>query len=116
MNHPLVNSRPGIFQSLMAQVLLGLTLFLSLPAALHAQPATDVELELVLTGMSATLDLKNAGDDRLFAVGQDGLIQVVTFDEAGEASLLPAPFLDVSTLINTGGGEQGLLGVAFHPE
>jgi glucose/arabinose dehydrogenase len=115
MNHSLESSRPGYLRSIAARGLLGFALLLVPAAALHAQPATDIELELVLSGMSATLDLKNAGDDRLFAVGQNGLIQVVTFDEEGVATLLPTPFLDISTLISAG-GERGLLGIAFHPE
>jgi glucose/arabinose dehydrogenase len=95
--------------------LFGLLVWLAAPAAIHAQPATDVELELVLSGMSATLDLTTAGDDRLFAAGQNGLVEIITFDDLGDASLTPTPFLDISTLISSG-GEQGLLGIAFHPD
>jgi glucose/arabinose dehydrogenase len=115
MNHSQLNSRPGLFQSLAAPALLGLALLVAPVTTLYAQAATEVELELVLSGMSATLDLKNAGDGRLFAVGQTGLVQVVTFDAEGNASLLPTPFLDLSTLVSSG-GEQGLLGIAFHPD
>ena len=115
MNHPHVNSLPGFFQWTIASVLLGLALLAAPMTTLHAQISTDVELELVLSGMSATLDLKNAGDDRLFAVGQNGLVQIAAFDAGGNASLLPTPFLDISTLVGDA-NEQGLLGIAFHPE
>jgi glucose/arabinose dehydrogenase len=46
---------------------------------------------------------------RLYVVGQDGRILVV---ERGRVR--SAPFLDISRLV-TFGGEQGLLGLAFHP-
>lgn len=115
MNYPQSNSHPGLFQSLAALSLLGLALLTTPVSTLYAQPATDVELEQVLSGMSATVDLKNAGDSRLFALGQNGLVQIVTFDAADNASLLPMPFLDLSTLVSSG-NEEGLLGIAFHPE
>jgi len=115
MNHPHLNLRPGLFPSLAALALMGLALLAAPVSALYAQPATDVELEQVLSGMSATLDLKHAGDSRLFAVGQNGLVQIVNFDAEGTASLLPTPFLDLSTLVGDA-NEQGLLGIAFHPE
>jgi glucose/arabinose dehydrogenase len=47
---------------------------------------------------------------RLFVVEKTGAIRVVK-----NGSLLPAPFLDISTLVS-GGGEQGLLSLAFDPK
>jgi glucose/arabinose dehydrogenase len=49
---------------------------------------------------------------RLFIVQQGGLIRV--FDVIG-GSLLTDPFLNVSSLLSTG-GERGLLGMAFDPQ
>jgi hypothetical protein len=49
---------------------------------------------------------------RLFIVQQEGLIRV--FDVVG-GSLLTDPFLNVSSLLSTG-GERGLLGMAFDPQ
>ncbi len=46
---------------------------------------------------------------RFFVVQQRGLIRIVE-----NGSVLPSNFLDVSTLISTG-GERGLLGMAFDP-
>ena len=89
------------------------------PAATQAQPATDVELELVLSGMDTTVDLQGthvAGDDRLFAVGRHGVIEIINFDGLGSATLDPTPFLDINTLVHSASGEQGLLGLAFHPD
>jgi glucose/arabinose dehydrogenase len=47
---------------------------------------------------------------RLFVVEQTGAIRVVK-----DGVLLPAPFLDISGLVS-GGGEQGLLSMAFDPK
>jgi glucose/arabinose dehydrogenase len=49
---------------------------------------------------------------RLFIVQQGGLIRI--FDVVG-GSLLTIPFLNISSLLSTG-GERGLLGMAFDPQ
>jgi glucose/arabinose dehydrogenase len=83
------------------------------PAENDSRPKLEgIELELVAEGFAAPLFLTHPGDDdaRLYVVEQGGLIRVL---EDGE--VLDEPFLDVSDDI-TAGGEQGLLGLAFHPE
>jgi glucose/arabinose dehydrogenase len=50
-------------------------------------------------------------DDRLFVLERSGLVRVA--DASGE--LNADPFLDLTREVATG-GEQGLLGMAFHPE
>jgi glucose/arabinose dehydrogenase len=50
------------------------------------------------------------GDDRLFVVEKGGRIRIVE-----DGTLRPDPFLDISSLVS-GGSEQGLLGLAFHPD
>jgi glucose/arabinose dehydrogenase len=73
-------------------------------------PST-VQLREVAGGMERPIHLTApAGDSRLFVVQQTGLIRVI---ENGQ--LLAAPFLDLTSKI-TSGGEQGLLGLAFHPQ
>jgi glucose/arabinose dehydrogenase len=52
----------------------------------------------------------HAGDDRLFIVGQRGQIWIVE-----DGAVRTTPFLDIGTLIVCC-GEQGLLGLAFHPD
>ncbi len=71
----------------------------------------SVSLQPVAQGLSAPVFLTAPpGDrDRLFVVERGGAIRIV---RAG--SVLSAPFLDVAGVI-TAGGEQGLLGLAFHP-
>ena len=71
----------------------------------------EVGVELVVDALSSPLFLTAPeGDDRLFVVERGGRILVV---EGGAA--LPTPFLDITSLV-TSGGEQGLLGLAFHPQ
>jgi glucose/arabinose dehydrogenase len=65
----------------------------------------------VLAGFTHPLDLTHAGDERLFIVEQAGLIWIVKGDQRTEA-----PFLDIRNHVGTAGSEQGLLGLAFHPD
>lgn len=48
---------------------------------------------------------------RLFVVEQDGLIRVID-----DGTVVEEPFLDLTANVETGGNEQGLLGLAFHPD
>ena len=76
-------------------------------------PATvNLGLEPVAGGLDSPLGVSHAGDgsDRLFIVEQTGAIRIVR-----DGELLDEPFLDVSEAI-VSGGEQGLLGLAFHPD
>ena len=76
-------------------------------------PANGLRLDLVLTGLHEPVFVTNAGDGsgRMFVVERGGVIRVA---RAGQ--LLPEPFLDITSLVESGGSEQGLLGVAFHPD
>ncbi|MEQ1855929.1 MAG: PQQ-dependent sugar dehydrogenase [Longimicrobiales bacterium] len=71
----------------------------------------SVSLQPVAQGLSAPVFLTApAGDlERLFVVERGGTIRIVRND-----SVLSTPFLDVGAIIDSG-GEQGLLGMAFHP-
>jgi glucose/arabinose dehydrogenase len=73
--------------------------------------AVDLQLEPFASGFDAPLIATNAGDgsDRLFVGEQGGRVWIVTDGERSST-----PFLDVSSLV-VAGGEQGLLGLAFHP-
>jgi glucose/arabinose dehydrogenase len=72
-------------------------------------PST-AQWSLVVSGLEKPVDLQHAGDDRLFVVEQLGVIRVL---EAGE--FLTEPFLDLRDFVDASGSEQGLLGLAFHP-
>ncbi len=73
-------------------------------------PATpDIALQTVATGLdSPVLAVAPDGDDRLFIVEKGGDIEVLK-----GGSLLPTPFLSIGGVST--GFEQGLLGLAFHP-
>ncbi|MFZ5883701.1 MAG: PQQ-dependent sugar dehydrogenase [Chloroflexota bacterium] len=66
----------------------------------------------VAAGLSSPVFITHAGDasGRLFVVEQAGRIRVVK-----NGSLLSTPFLDIQSIVKSSGGEQGLLGLAFHP-
>ena len=86
----------------------------SLPApAVAAITPGRIHLGLtrVADGLSSPLLVTNAGDGsgRLFVVEQTGKIEII---KAGK--VLATPFLDLSGSVSQG-GEQGLLGLAFHP-
>jgi len=69
-----------------------------------------LELQPVASGLSSPLYLTApAGDPRLFIVEQAGRIRIV---ESGQ--LLAQAFLDIRDRVASG-GEEGLLGLAFHP-
>ncbi|WP_124980799.1 PQQ-dependent sugar dehydrogenase [Nonlabens xiamenensis] len=72
--------------------------------------AQSINLQTIETGLNSPVDIKNAGDSRLFVVEQAGLIKIV--DPAGANPT--TVFLDLTNLTNAG-GERGLLSVAFHP-
>src|SRR6185369_9278597 len=63
------------------------------------------------TGLNSPIGIANAGDgtNRLFIIEQGGRIRIWN-----GTTLLPTPFLDITSLVLSG-GEQGLLGLAFHP-
>ncbi len=88
-------------------------LFFSLAIILFAIPlrAQTISLQPVVAGLKTPIGVYNAkdGSGRLFILEQGGAIRIWNGTQ-----LLPTPFLDIDPLTN-GGGEQGLLGIAFHP-
>jgi glucose/arabinose dehydrogenase len=66
----------------------------------------------VASGLANPVDLQAAPGDRtrLFVVEQGGRIRVVR-----GGAVVGTPFLDIASRVSTG-GEQGLLGLAFHPQ
>ena len=74
--------------------------------------APAVHLQLVVSGLNAPVDFQSShdGTGRFFVVEQGGTIRIVKGKK-----VLAAPFLDISSII-VSGGETGLLGLAFHPQ
>lgn len=71
----------------------------------------EFDIEVFATSLDNPVNIKHAGDDRLFVVEQAGTIQIVN----AEGTLNPNPFLDITSIVYDGASEQGLLGIAFHP-
>lgn len=81
------------------------------PAYLIPNTLPQVQLSTVVNGFTAPLYLTHAGDesDRLFVLEKTGRIKIIEGN-----SILPTPFLDIRNKVSTV-SEQGLLGLAFHP-
>lgn len=81
--------------------------------AISLQAAPPLRLLPVATDLSQPLFLTYAPGDstRLFVVERTGAIRVIHY-----GVLLDQPFLDISSKIDLTGNEQGLLGLAFHPD
>jgi glucose/arabinose dehydrogenase len=75
--------------------------------------AAAIRLEPVLAGLDDPLYVTSArdGSNRLFIVERAGIIKVL---QPGAST--PTIFLDISERVRTSGSEQGLLGLAFHPQ
>ncbi|HEX2172741.1 MAG TPA: PQQ-dependent sugar dehydrogenase, partial [Dehalococcoidia bacterium] len=89
------------------------------PAAPPATPdraqldGLGLRLVPVASGLAQPIHVTHAGDGggRLFVVERAGRIRIVA-----DGQVAPEPFLDITPLVGSGGSEQGLLSVAFHPE
>jgi glucose/arabinose dehydrogenase len=86
-----------------------------LAAILFCLASTDspsqVQLQPVVTGLSRPVLITHANDDRIFIVEQTGTVRI--FYGGG---ILAPTFLNVAGLVGTAANEQGLLGLAFHPD
>lgn len=67
----------------------------------------------VVSGLQSPVDIQfpDDGTRRMFVLEQVGRIRIV---ENGQ--LVQEPYLDISNRVGSGGDEQGLLGLAFHPD
>lgn len=83
------------------------------PASTAATPSQPLAISFqeVVSGLERPVDIQNAGDQRLFVIEKPGRIRVI--DHAG--NLVGSPFLDIESLIDDESNEEGLLGMAFHP-
>src|SRR5215831_15214998 len=74
--------------------------------------AISIQIVPILTSQNNPVYVTNAhdGSNRLFVVEQPGIIEVLQ-----PGASVPTEFLNISSLVQFG-GEQGLLGLAFHPQ
>jgi glucose/arabinose dehydrogenase len=75
---------------------------------IHAQ----ISLNQLATGFNQPVSIAHANDNRLFIVEKAGRIAII--DTSGNR--YPDYFLEITNRVNSFGGEQGLLGLAFHPD
>jgi glucose/arabinose dehydrogenase len=71
-----------------------------------------VDLQPIVSGLEIPVGIANAGDGsgRLFTLEKVGRIRIVR-----NGALADIPFLDISDRVGSSASEQGLLGLAFHP-
>lgn len=81
------------------------------PTAIDFPNQSNYTWSLVADTFTRPVDLTHANDNRLFVVEQRGLIWILQGGERSET-----PFLDIRDRVNDAGNEQGLLGLAFHPD
>jgi glucose/arabinose dehydrogenase len=75
-------------------------------------PLQSLQLQLVVDGLTQPVFLASPPDDpRRFVAERTGVVWLL--DERGVP--LEEPFLDLRDRVNSGGIEQGFLGMAFHP-
>jgi len=96
---------------LVSGVVIGQSLAASNKIPSQASTAPNL-IPVVTKGLSQPLFVTHARDrtGQLYVVEQGGLIAVVD-----RGSRQPRPFLDLARFVRSG-GEQGLLGLAFHPQ
>jgi glucose/arabinose dehydrogenase len=116
-------TRPEVIMTAYRKFLMSVLPLLALSVAGAADqpqattPPTDMPGLPPLTPIAENLvkpvGITHAGDGsgRLFITLQDGEIVIWDGNE-----VLPTPFLDIDSIVNSGGSEQGLLGLAFHPD
>jgi glucose/arabinose dehydrogenase len=74
-------------------------------------PLQGVQFDEVAGGFESPVFVTTApGSPALYVVQQAGVVEVVS-----DGQVLDRPFLDIRTLVTSAGNEQGLLGLAFHP-
>jgi glucose/arabinose dehydrogenase len=79
-----------------------------------AAPDNSITLQPFLSGLSAPVLITHAGDGsgRLFVVEKAGVIKIVVGGQVRST-----PFLDLTSIVQgPSNTEQGLLGLAFHPQ
>ena len=67
--------------------------------------------QTVVSGLERPVDLQPDGSGRLFVIEKAGRIRILQ-----DGQLLPEPFLDITDRVGSNANEQGLLGLAFHPQ
>jgi len=92
----------------MRNILLAILIWIGMHACANAQ--NGIRINRWISGLSVPVDIGNCGDDRIFVIEKVGKIRII------KNNVLQArAFLDIGLKVRSTGGEQGLLGMAFHP-
>lgn len=67
--------------------------------------------QILVSGLQRPVDLQVDGSGRLFVLEKAGRIRIIENNQ-----LVETPFLDISERVGSNSNEQGLLGLAFHPQ
>jgi glucose/arabinose dehydrogenase len=95
---------------LMYNRLIAIVLYITLSGNVFSQ--FTLELESHATGLRLPVDITSNGSDHLFVVEKPGVIKVIDPD----GQVLVQDFLDITDRVNATRSEEGLLGLAFHPD
>jgi glucose/arabinose dehydrogenase len=111
-----MNAHRKVFlASLLPLLAVGLARAADRPQAAPApvDPLATPHFKPIATNLLNPIGITNAGDGsgRLFINLKAG--QIIIWDGT---QVLPTPFLNIDPVVNSSGSEQGLLGVAFHPD
>ncbi len=106
---------PSTGSGSLSRTLLLVALLLLAPSL--ARAATPLTTERVATGLDDPVFVTHAprDHDRLFIVEQPGFVRILDIS-VDPPVLLPTPFLDIDDRVDDAFSEQGLLGLAFHPD
>ena len=88
-------------------------ILLLFPFFCHAQGTIDY-IEIT-DGFTQPVGMVNAGDgsNRMFVIERAGIIKIL---DLNTGNILPTPFLDIDAVVESSSGEEGLLGIVFHPD
>lgn len=87
--------------------------FLLLLLSFFGAKAQQIVLTQVASGFAEPTDIATAGDSRLFIVEKPGRIRILN---PTTGAINPTSFLSITGIVGDNGSEQGLLGLAFHPD
>ena len=81
------------------------------PSASTFPDPNAYQWQMIASGLQRPVDLQPDGSGRLFIIEKAGRIRIIENEQ-----LLNEPFLDITDRVGSRGNEQGLLGLAFHPQ
>ena len=109
------NSRPTLL--LLLPLLLGIAFCSDSTRTENNEPIVSYKVKEAFPNLSFNrpVDLQHAGDNsnRIFVVEQEGIIYVFTNDASATGKKV---FMDIRSKVDDAGNEEGLLGLAFHPD